>query len=106
MRKKTHFFCKNVLLHSKNNISMVLQISISLFSCILKIKSINTFSAPQPDSASYPLCNDGKCCFSAPCKGAFTAYYLTYYNIYSNHLKRQFKSYLDFYKMLKAGLIK
>ena len=52
MRKK-HIFCKNVLLYTINNISMVLEIVIIKFSCILKMMSRNTFPEPQPDIASY-----------------------------------------------------
>ena len=51
MRKKT-FFCKNVLLYTINNISMVLEIIIIKFSCIFKTMSRNTIPEPQPDSAS------------------------------------------------------
>ena len=50
--EKTHFFCKNVLLYTINNISMVLEIIIIEFSCILIMMSRNTFPEPQPDSAS------------------------------------------------------
>ena len=52
MREK-HIFCKNVLLYTINNISMVLEIIIIKFSCILKIMFRNTIPEPQPDSASY-----------------------------------------------------
>ena len=52
MRKNT-FFCKHVLIYTINNISMVLEIIIIKFSCILKMMSRNTFPEPQPDSASY-----------------------------------------------------
>ena len=52
MKKKT-FCCKNVLLYTINNISMVFEIIISKFSLILKIMYRNTFPEPQPDSASY-----------------------------------------------------
>ena len=41
------------MLYTINNISMVLKIIISKYSCILKIISRNTFPEPQPDSASY-----------------------------------------------------
>ena len=51
--KKHIFFCKNVLLFTINNISMVLEITIIKFSCILKTMSRNTIPEPQPDSASY-----------------------------------------------------
>ena len=44
---------KNLLLYSINNTSMAFEIIIIKFSCILKIMSRNTFSEPQPDSASY-----------------------------------------------------
>ena len=50
--EKHIFFCNNVLLYTINNISMVLKIIISKFSCILKMMSRNTFPEPQPDSAS------------------------------------------------------
>ena len=49
---KTHFFSKNLLLYTINNISMVLEIIIIKFSCILKTMSKITFPEPQPDSAS------------------------------------------------------
>ena len=45
-----------------NNISMVLEIIIIKFSCILKLMSRNTFPEPQPDSASY-----GDCTFLLVC---------------------------------------
>ena len=51
--KKKHFFCKNVLLSTITIISMVLEIIIVTFSCILIIMSRNTFPEPQPDNASY-----------------------------------------------------
>ena len=51
--RKTHFFCKNVLLYTIINISMVLEIIISKFFCILKMTSRNTFPQPKPESASY-----------------------------------------------------
>ena len=51
--RQNKFFCKNVLLYTIDNISMVLEIIISYFSCILKRMSSNTFPEPQPDSASY-----------------------------------------------------
>ena len=47
--------CKNILLYSITNISMIWEIIISKLSCILKIMSRNTFSEPQPDIASYPV---------------------------------------------------
>ena len=53
--EKITFFCKNVLLYTINNISMVLEIIIIKLSCILKIMSRSTFPEPQPDSASYPF---------------------------------------------------
>ena len=48
---RTHPFCKNILIYSINNTSMVLEIFVSQFSCILKIMARNTFPEPQPDSA-------------------------------------------------------
>ena len=51
--KKHISFCKNLLLYTINNISMILEINILQFSCILKMMSRNTFPEPQPDSASY-----------------------------------------------------
>ena len=51
MMKKHVFFCKTVLLYTINNISMVLEIIIIKFSCILKIVSSDTFPEPQADSA-------------------------------------------------------
>ena len=51
--RKTYFYFKNVLLYTINNISMLLEIIISYFSCILKMMSRNTFHEPQCDSASY-----------------------------------------------------
>ena len=51
--EKTHFFCKNLLLFTINNISMVLEITIIKFSCILKMIPRITIPEPQPDSASY-----------------------------------------------------
>ena len=50
--RKNIFFCKNVLLYSITNISMVLEIIIGKLSCNLKMMSRNTFPEPQPDSAS------------------------------------------------------
>ena len=50
--RKTYFYFKNVLLNTINNISMLLEIIIIKFSCILKMMSRNTFPEPQPDSAS------------------------------------------------------
>ena len=55
MRKKTHFFCKNELIYTINNPSVILEVSLSKFSYSLKMMSRNTFSEPQPDSASYPI---------------------------------------------------
>ena len=55
MRKK-YFFCKNVVLNTINTTSMVLEIIINKFSCILKMMSRNTFPEPQADSASYWRC--------------------------------------------------
>ena len=52
MWKKRIFFCKNVLLYTLINISMVLEIIFSKCSFILKIMSSNNFLEPQPDSAS------------------------------------------------------
>ena len=51
--RKNIFFLKNVLLYTIINISMLLEIIISKFSCILKMMSRNRFPEPQPDSASY-----------------------------------------------------
>ena len=53
--KKNIFLCKNVLLYTIINISMLLEIIVNKFSSILKIMSRNTFPEPQPDSVSYPL---------------------------------------------------
>ena len=50
-KEKTQFFLKNVLLYTINNISVVLEILIIKFSCILKMLSRYTFPEPQPDSA-------------------------------------------------------
>ena len=55
--EKTHFFCKKVLLYTKINLSVVLEITISKFSYSLKMMSRNTFPEPQSDSASY-ICVD------------------------------------------------
>ena len=52
MRKNT-FFCKNTLLCIIINLPVVLETIISKFSYCLKMMSRNTFSEPQPDSASY-----------------------------------------------------
>ena len=41
------------MLYTLNNISIVLEIIVSKYSCILKRMSRNTFPEPQPDSASY-----------------------------------------------------
>ena len=49
---KNTFFRKNILLYTINNISMVLEIIIYKYSCILKTMFRNTFPEPQPDSAS------------------------------------------------------
>ena len=63
-----------------NNISMVLEIMIFKFSCILKIMSRNTFTEPQPDSASYVLragsvefflCENKHEVFTTPGSGCF-----------------------------------
>ena len=51
--KKQHFFCKKVLLYTINNISLLMEIIIIKFSCILKMMSRNIFPEHQPDSASY-----------------------------------------------------
>ena len=48
-------FCKNVLLCTINTISMVLEMIIIKFSCILKTMFRNTIPEPQPDSASYTI---------------------------------------------------
>ena len=50
---KNSFFGKNVLLYTKNNISVVLEFLVSKFNCILITMSRNMFPGPQPDSASY-----------------------------------------------------
>ena len=50
--EKNTFFCKDVLLNTINNISIVLEIIIIKFSCILKMISRNTIPEPQTDSAS------------------------------------------------------
>ena len=50
--EKIHFFCKIKYLYTINNLCVVIEIIARYFPYGLKIMSRNTFSAPQPDSAS------------------------------------------------------
>ena len=50
-----HIFCKNISIYVINNISVLVNIIFIKFSYSLKIMSRNSFSDPQPNSASYSL---------------------------------------------------
>ena len=53
--RKTHFFCKNILLYITGNRSVVVEIFVCKFCYILKMMSRYTLPEPQPESASYGL---------------------------------------------------